>query len=134
MNRRQLLLRGFSLLLGVGLLLWVVTAARNPYGRWTPMGEASARLTMTWNWLRMPQGEHLTEENALLSVYRVASEVTGGSDQAVVLSAEKVLYQEVFRDRIVLKFLMTLSPSGLCARVSSILPKLVVAEELSAEA
>ncbi len=110
MNRRQILLRGFSLLLGIGLLFRVIYEARFPSGGWTPTGEAGARLTMTWNWLRMPlNGDHLTEEEALLGVYRAAKEVTGSSDQAVVLSAEKVLYQKAFRDRIVLKFLMTIA-------------------------
>ena len=113
MNRRQKIRLGLSLLLGIGLLalvVWGLHAARFPYNGWTPLGEACARLTMTWNWLRMPRnGDHLTEEEALLKVYRAASEVTGGSDQAVVLSAEKVLYQEAFRDSILLKFLMTIA-------------------------
>ena len=72
----------------------------------TPEGIARQRLSETYNWLRIGRQDH-SEEEALREVYAAAVEFTAGRNEPVVISAEKVLHKEQFRERILLKFLIT---------------------------
>ena len=96
--------RLLALAIGLLALARVVNYANSNNGM-SPGGEAAMRLSMTYTWLTMhAPGEREAELN---KVYEAATNVTASSERAQIVSAEKVLLQECFRDVILPKFLFT---------------------------
>ena len=96
--------RLLALAIGLLALARVVNYANSNNGM-SPGGEAAMRLSMTYTWLTMRSpGER---EAGLNKVYEAATNVTASSERAQIVSAEKVLLQECFRDVILPNFLFT---------------------------